>query len=101
MSAYRPSSGTEGISFYARWCDRCARDAHMNSGKDWDACEPHEICKIIGDTLAYDVTDPKYPKAWVYKDGVPTCTEFVEFVPDAEPQRITDQERAAQCALPL
>ena len=71
----------------------------MNSGKDWDSCEPDEICSIIGDTLLYDVADPKYPKAWVIKNGRPTCTEFVEFVPDAPKPRITDAERAAQIPL--
>lgn len=74
---YRPGSGTEGIGFYERWCFKCKRDAHMNSGKDWDQCEPHEICSIIGDTLAYEVDDPKYPKEWIYaQDGRPMCLAF-------------------------
>lgn len=75
---YRPSNGTEGICFYESWCFKCERDAHMNSGKDYDACEPHEICSIIGDTLAYKISDPEYPKEWIYgEDGCPMCTAFV------------------------
>lgn len=57
----------------------------MNSGKDWDACEEHEICSIIGDTMAYEIGNPEYPKEWVYgKDG-PTCTAFLPM--DAPPER--------------
>lgn len=75
---YRPSNGTEGCGFYERFCFKCDRDAHMNSGKEWDKCEPHEICSIIGDTLAYDIKHPKYPKEWIYgEDGRPTCTAFI------------------------
>lgn len=74
---YRPSSGTEGIGFYENWCFKCAKDAHMNSGKDWDSCGKDEICSIIGDTLAYGIDDPKYPREWVLsQSGRPMCLAF-------------------------
>lgn len=74
---YRPSNGTEGIGFYEDWCFKCAKDAHMNSGKDWDLCQPNEICSIIGDTLAYGIDDPKYPKEWIRDQrGRPRCLAF-------------------------
>lgn len=97
VAPYRPSNGTEGECFYEAWCCKCSKDAHMSTGKDWDLCDDNEICPIIADTLAYDINDPKYPKAWVYKDGQPCCTEFVDVGTPAP--RITEQERDAQ--LPL
>lgn len=81
---YRPSSGTEGCGFYENWCSNCAKDKPMSEGKDFDECGPDEVCEIIALTMAYDITDPKYPKAWTYdKDGDPCCTEFVEVGQDA------------------
>lgn len=75
---YRPSNSSEGCGFYAEWCANCARDKPMSEGKDYDECGPEEVCEIIAHTLAYDVTDPRYPKAWTYKDGQPCCTEFIQ-----------------------
>lgn len=74
---YRPSNGTEGEIFFESWCTKCARDAHMNSGKDYDECEESEICPIIADAFRGQV------KEWVWKgepwaDGsYPMCTAFV------------------------
>jgi hypothetical protein len=82
---YRPGSGTEGMCFYDAWCMKCKRDAHMNSGKEWEKCEPHEICSIIADTLAYDIKHPKYPKEWIWdQDGTPRC---LAFEPIGKPER--------------
>ena len=67
------------MCFYEKWCMECARDKHMSEGKDWDECEEDEICSIIGDTLAYSIDDPKYPKQWVYgQNGRPMCLAFEE-----------------------
>lgn len=72
---YRPRSGTEGIAFNEAWCDHCTRDAAFrDTGYEGD---PALGCQIIADTFAYEITDPKYPKEWVYgRDGRPSCTAF-------------------------
>lgn len=69
---YRPSTGTEGAAFQERWCDLCARDAAFRADPDCG-----QGCQIVADTFAYDITDPKYPKEWVFDhDGRPSCTAF-------------------------
>lgn len=90
---YRPYSGTDGACFYERWCADCKRDEAYRRG-DWG-----DGCRIAADTFVYDVNDPKYPREWVWQDGAPTCTAFVHM--DEPDPRITDEERAAQMALPL
>ncbi len=72
---YRPSTGTEGMAFDEAWCEHCTRDkAYRDGGPDVD---PAIGCQIIADTFAYDITDPKYPKEWVFdRDGRPSCTAF-------------------------
>ena len=76
---YRPSNGTEGECFFESWCCHCARDKAMREGEDFDACDDDEECDIIGDTFAYDIDHPKYPKEWIYDvNGVPCCTAFVD-----------------------
>lgn len=74
---YRPSCGTEGIAFDDAWCAYCERDkAYREGGPDAD---PAIACQIIADTFAFDITDPRYPKEWVYdKDGRPKCTAFTD-----------------------
>ncbi len=63
---YRPSNGTEGDIFHAKWCAPCSRN---NPDKD-------VFCPIIGAAMAYDIDDPEYPDAWQYgKDGKPMCTK--------------------------
>lgn len=73
---YRPGSGTEGMAFDEAWCDHCARDAELR--KDWDNADPAIGCQILANTFAYDISDPRYPKEWIYsrKDGRPCCTAF-------------------------
>lgn len=76
---YRPSNGTEGELFFAAWCCNCQRDKAMREGVDFDECDDNEKCSIIGDTMAYDVDDPKYPKEWIIDArGHGCCTAFVE-----------------------
>jgi len=65
IDKYRPSSGTEGISFYDAWCSDCARDED-------------ESCEILAKTFRFDVEDDEYPQEWIYDDaGQPICTEFI------------------------
>ena len=93
---YQPGSGSEGEGFYARFCNQCARDLPSNGTKDFDACEPHEICPIIALTLAWKITDPAYPKEWRYVDDKPTCTAFMPMgqpIPTASELEAAGQER--------
>jgi hypothetical protein len=75
---YRPSNGTEGACFFESWCSHCARDKAMSEGIDIDECDDDQVCQIIADTFAYDIDHPKYPIEWIYKDGQPTCTAFIQ-----------------------
>ena len=53
--------------------------------------DPAKGCLIIADTFAFEITDPKYPKEWVYdKDGRPSCTAFT-----------TDQKKPVRCGKTL
>lgn len=93
-TSYRPSNGTAGEGFIESFCGRCKADqAFQKTGGEAPGCP------IVADTFCYEVTDPKYPKAWVWKDGQPVCTEFVDI--DDEDPRITKEERAANLELPL
>lgn len=69
---WRPSNGTEGEIFSACFCERCVHDAGYRN-------DTGDGCGIIARTLAYDLTDPKYPSEWqIGPDGQPTCTAFEE-----------------------
>lgn len=69
---YRPSNGTEGEGFMSRWCGRCERDAAFRRDPD-----RHDGCRIAADAMAYDVTDPEYPREWIRTESGPRCTAFV------------------------
>lgn len=61
---YRPSNGTEGMSFMAAFCDQCA---------------VRGICRILPRTMGHNVDDPEYPEQWTYDaEGDPTCTSFTD-----------------------
>lgn len=67
---YRPSSGAEGAYFMECHCFQCAKDKAFQDGTG-------DSCPIAALTVALDVTDPDYPKEWVYgPDGQPTCTAY-------------------------
>lgn len=53
---YRPSNGTEGAEFLAKWCERCLHD---DVG----------FCPILDRTLIHEIGDPAYPKEWVRLAG--------------------------------
>lgn len=79
IKLYRPGNGTEGEVFMDRWCRHCARDLAMSEGKDMEECDDDEMCKIIGNTMAFDIGDPEYPNEWQYDHkGMPVCTAFVQ-----------------------
>ena len=68
IKLYQPSNGTEGDIFMGRFCFNCVKMPHATEAKNQ--------CWILGKTFMYKVTDKKYPKQWIYKEGVPTCTSF-------------------------
>lgn len=87
---YQPSNGTEGECFFDAWCRQCARDRSMREGDNVDDCDDGEVCKIIGDTMAFSPEDEEYPKEWQYgKDGQPCCTAFVQAGQAIPPERDT------------
>lgn len=72
MTPYRPSNGSEGEYFMAKYCEHCKHDAKHRRTDD-----AQYGCKIIVYSFAYNIDDPNYPKEWVYADdGAPTCTKF-------------------------
>jgi len=69
---YRPSNGTEGEIFQSKWCNNCIHD-------DFEA---EKFCPIMGDTMAYDFDDPKYPEEWITDKKGPRCINFAEIIDD-------------------
>ena len=77
---FRPSNGSEGEMFFAAFCMKCAKD---DMGKDE---ETGKQCRIIGDSMAYDIDDDKYPTEWTHNEkGAPVCTAFSAVEPDEPP----------------
>lgn len=70
--AYRPSNGSEGDFFQAKYCNRCDNDWLFRTFGEGTGCH------ILAKTLIFDTRDEEYPKEWVYNDaGRPVCTAFV------------------------
>lgn len=73
---YRPSNGTEGMMFTARFCDRCKRDEPARRD-DFE-----NGCPIYAATMAYELDDAKYPREWIVNaigdpyDATARCTAF-------------------------
>jgi hypothetical protein len=68
---YRPSNGTEGDCFMAKWCAKCKRDQARREDEDADGCD------IVTLVYALNIGDAEYPKEW-RQDGPegPRCTAF-------------------------
>ncbi len=64
LRPYRPSSGTEGMVFIEAHCAKCIKDRNHD-------------CPILAATMAFSVTDERYPKEWVELDSGPFCTAYV------------------------
>ncbi len=70
-NAYRPSNGSEGMGFTAKYCENCIHDnPDPNSPKK---------CEILTFTMCFDVYEPEYPFEWIERNGVPLCTKFVKW----------------------
>lgn len=67
---YRPSNGTDGMIFFAAWCERCERDRFFQE-------DDGDSCPILLATVCYELDDPKYPPEWVHDEqGRPMCTAY-------------------------
>lgn len=78
--AYRPSNGTEGDCFQARWCAKCEREAGYRLDETrFDGCD------ILVAAYALSIGHPEYPPEW-RKDGPqgPRCTAFIPEGEDVE-----------------
>ena len=62
-SPYRPSNGSEGDWFRAKFCDWCAK---WRNGR----------CGIEQRAMLYDTDEPEYPKEWVRDNTGARCTAF-------------------------
>ena len=59
---YRPSNGNEGMSFMAKFCEKCIFQSD---------------CEIHLDTMSFDKKDDQYPKEWTYdNENNPICIKF-------------------------
>jgi len=64
---YRPSNGTEGEMFQARWCAHCTKDDY----------EKEVYCPILTASMAFGVSDSGYPPELKHDaQGQPCCTAF-------------------------
>ncbi len=67
---YRPSNGTEGIGFMARWCDQCCRDEAFRNDEG-------DSCPIAAAAMVFMLGHPEYPTEWIADDLLgPCCTAF-------------------------
>lgn len=62
---YRPSNGTEGMSFMDKFCDKCLYDIN-------------EDCDILARSICYQKDEEEYPEEWICDEGFknPRCTKF-------------------------
>lgn len=68
---YRPSNGTEGMMFMAKFCDRCQKEAAYRRNPNRT-----DGCSILCASMCYEVEDSGYPKEWIEDDQGPRCTAF-------------------------
>ena len=73
MKLYQPSNGTEGEAFISTYCMNCINEEWMHDNNS------NKKCEILSNTMIYNVKDKEYPKQWCYKDGKPTCTDWVKW----------------------
>ena len=60
---YRPSNGTEGMSFIEFFCSNCLYDVN-------------EDCDILARSMGFDIDDEEYPEEWQTIDNKNLCTKF-------------------------
>lgn len=72
IAAYRPSNGTEGEWFIAKWCATCVHEQARRDDPDADGCD------IVTWTMALPIDHPDYPNEWQYGPNGPRCTAYWE-----------------------
>lgn len=73
---YQPSNGSAGDGFREEWCDRCIKERPIREDYE-NAVNEGLGCRILLDTMAFNIGDAQYPKEWTYApDDVPKCTAF-------------------------
>lgn len=76
---YQSSNGTEGMCFQEGWCERCQRDRAFRDDPD-----NADGCKILADSMAYEIGDAAYPDEMIETEGgEPKCTAFVKIGDEA------------------
>lgn len=73
---YRPSNGTEGEMFEARFCDRCANDTDLSP------------CPIVTAAWCFSIGDGGYPAEWItddYDTAPPKSARCTAFTPEVTP----------------
>ena len=84
---YRPSNGTEGDMFTARWCEKCSKHDFDN--------DDGPVCYLLFGMLNYYPDDNEYPKEiCLDDDGRPQCTAFEEYV---EEEKAHKEQRKYRC----
>lgn len=58
LALYRPTNGTEGDCFIAKWCGSCRKES---------------TCDVVPRAMIFDTSDKEYPREWLEEDGVPRC----------------------------
>ena len=84
---YRPSNGSEGVSFCEDFCDQCK---FCGWTLDGEPKEPN--CDILIRSLTFGIDEPEYPEELTYTDGKgPNCSKFQKWdwtKGDPEPEEI-------------
>ena len=71
MRLYRPSNGSEGMSFIETYCATCIHEEWMQTQSD-----SAKKCGILSRTYLYGIEDSEYPNEWRYVDGQPKCIKY-------------------------
>lgn len=84
---YRPSSGSEGESFYEDWCEGCIHERPIR--EDYDNAIAQGLgCAIWMKTHLFDIDDPRYPTEWTHdrETKSPKCTAFERDTGQSQPR---------------
>ena len=74
--SFIPANGTEGMIFYAGWCESCWRDREYQETQE-------NGCPILAGTMLHDVDSEEYPKEWVHADnGRAVCLGYAVQKPE-------------------
>lgn len=75
--SYRPTSGSEGLSFTGKFCDHCKREAKYRETDDGD-----DACPIQTAAMSFESFEPEYPKEWVQDDDAGSNARCTAFQPE-------------------